>query len=506
MTFTPDRLRSVRAVYRRRGDGRTRGDITYAVYVGFLALLTVAAPWCWGIGLTLAQPSLLSILTDPNADHMVGVVCGLVLAGLAASGAVRGPALLSPFFTAVLAGNDLPRSRTLRRPFIQSAALLTGILMGVALLASTVPVTTGIASAWNGMAFVAAAGCFGVLGSVTWLSGQVLGDKHAGRLTAGLLIASLFTWTIPTLGVLAPWGWVGRLWMTGSSVNLWVLAGLLLVTAAAAMRVSKLLNSLTGTALMDQSLRWQAAGVSAFVGDAAAAALGSFRAQPQWGRTWPAATCNHAAVRFFVRDFIGTLRTPKRFMTGIIFLLLGNLTLVLGPSLLGMPAWLLGGMGGGLCYLALGVFSDGFRHAAEAASAPPLYKYSNTQLYALHAVFPLVVTLACSVIVTASVAVTGVPVSAAAVGISVLIVIVRAYDSAKSPLPVSLLTPMPSQFGDMSTVTVLAWQADALLVSLAAGAGLLALTSSGSLLAATTLLAGAALVILATTKRRIRSQ
>lgn len=503
MTTSPDRLRSVRSVYRRRGDGRTRGDTTYAIYVGFLVLLTVAAPWGWGIGLTLAKPSVLSILTGPNADHVVGVVDGFVLAGLAAVGAVRGPALLSPFFTAVLAGNDLPRSRTLRRPFIQSAALLTGMLMVIALLASIVLVATGTTTAWNGMAFVAAAGCFGFLGSVTWLSGQVLGDKHAGKLSAGLLAAALFTWAIPTLGVLTPWGWVGRLWMTGSSVNLWALAGLLLVTAAAAMRVSKLLNALSGTALMDQSLRWQAAGISTFVGDAAAA-LGSFRAQPQWGRTWPAVTRNHVAVRFFIRDFIGTLRTPKRFMTGIIFLLLGNLAMVLGPSLLGMPTWLLGGLGGVFCYLALGVFSDGFRHAAEAASAPPLYKYSNTQLYALHAILPLMVALLCSAVAIAAAA--GIPVSAAPVGVSILVVIVRAYDSAKGPLPVSLLTPTPSLFGDMSTLTVIAWQADALLISLAAGAALLTLASSGSLIAALTLLVGAALVMIATTRRRIQSQ
>lgn len=505
MTITPDRLGSVRAVYRRRGDGKTRGDANYAIYVGFLVLLTVAVPWGWGIGLTLANPSVLSILTGPNTGQVVGVVCGFILAGLAATGAVRGPALLSPFFTAVLAGNDLPRSRTLQRPFLQSAALLTVILMGIALLASTVLMATGTVTAWNGVAFVAAAGCFGVLGSVAWLSGQVLGTKHAGKLSAVLLAAALLTWAIPALAILVPWGWVGRLWPLGSIVNLWALAGLLLVTATAAWRVPKLLNSLTGTTLMDQSQRWQAAGVSAFVGDAAAA-LGSFRAQPQWGRTWQAVTLSQVPVRFFFRDFIGTLRTPKRFLTGFIFLMLGNLAMAVGPNLLGMPAWLLGGVGGGLCYLALGVFSDGFRHAAEAASAPPLYKYSNTQLYALHAILPLALALACSAIAIALVAVIGEPISVAAVGVSALMVVVRAYDSAKGPLPVSLLTPMPSQFGDMSTLTVLAWQADALLISLAAGATLLALTSSGSWLAALTLLAGAGLVILATTRRRIRSQ
>lgn len=504
MSITPDRLRSVRAAYRRRGDGRTSADIAYAVYVGLLVLLTVAAPWCWGVGLTLAQPNVLSILKGPDADHMLGVMCGCILAGVVVFGAVRGPALLSPFFTLVLAGNDLPRSRTLRRPFMQSAALLTGILMGVALMAGTVLVATGNASAWDAVAFMAAVGCFGVLGSVAWLSGQVLGDKNAAKLSTGLLLSSLFNVAVPSLAVLAPWGWVGRLWLAGSTVNLWALAGLLLVTAATVRLVPKLLNSLTGTALLDQSTRWQVAGVSAFVGDAAAA-LGSFRAQPRWGRTLPAVTRNHVAARFLIRDFLGALRTPKRFMTGIVFLLLGNFTLVLGSSLLGMPAWLLGGLGGVLCYLAVGVFSDGFRHAGEAASAPPLYKYSNTQLYALHAAFPLVVTFVCSLIVTASVAATGVPVGARALGISVLIVIVRAYDSAKGSLPVSLLSPMPSQFGDISTVAVLVWQADAILISAAAGAALLALISSGSLLAAATLLVGTTLVILAKTKRRIDS-
>lgn len=506
MTANAERLRTVRTVYRRRGGGRTGGDITYAIYMGVLLLGAVAFPWIRAVALAMAQPAVLQALAAPAAGQVVGAVAGVLLAGLTAAGAMRGPALLSPFFTVALAGNDLPRSSTLLRPFLTAAAALTAVLTGAAMLAGAVLVTTGTAGLWSCVAFVAAVACLGVIGSAAWLAGQVLGPRHSGRLPTLLLAVVALTWCVPALAATTPWGWVGLLWAVGgTTAGFWGLACLLAVAAAAAWSVPVLLDSLTGHALMEQSQRWEAAGTFAMIGDASGA-LGSFRAQPRWGRTWWAVSHRSVAVRFFVRDLIGSLRTPYRFLSGTGFLMLGSLVVALAPGMSGVPAWLPGSVGAGLCYLALGVFGDGFRHAAQAAATAPLYGCSNGTLYALHSLLPFVVALACGVAGIGFAAAGGLPFSVVAAAVPVCLVAIRAYDSAKGPLPPSLLTPMPTQFGDMSSIAILTWQADALLISLAVGAGALSLLDAGAPLGAAAFLAGAAVVVLAMAWRRIRNQ
>ena len=61
-----------------------------------------------------------------------------------------------------------------------------------------------------------------------------------------------------------------------------------------------------------------------------------------------------------------------------------------------------------------------------------------------------------------------------------LAVVVRAYDAAKGPLPAILLTSIPSPFGDLSSLNVVIWEADALLIAATAGAAIAALVHSGA--------------------------
>src|SRR5699024_3232904 len=60
------------------------------------------------------------------------------------------------------------------------------------------------------------------------------------------------------------------------------------------------------------------------------------------------------------------------------------------------------------------------------------------------------------------------------VGLPVLLALVlvaaRARDAAKGPMPLSLMTPIPTPQGDLSVLSVLVWQADALLLAVLAGA------------------------------------
>ena len=80
----------------------------------------------------------------------------------------------------------------------------------------------------------------------------------------------------------------------------------------------------------------------------------------------------------------------------------------------------------------------------------------------------------------------------------------RARDAAKGPMPLSLMTPMPTAQGDLSVISVVAWQADAVLLALLAGAvlALLGAHGAGAMLLGAALLLGAMVLM---THARLRA-
>ncbi len=288
-------------------------------------------------------------------------------------------------------------------------------------------------------------------------------------LVGGLIAAlSVLGLVVPGLGAVLPWGWVAAAWppaaapFAGTDLTLVLLA----VVAVAAGR--PLLDWLRSARLAEDAARWRAAGTAALSGDVAHA-LGGLRARPSVGRRWRAVRSGPAAVVFLVRDLVGAARTPVRLAVGIVALVGAVVLLAVATSL--PTGWLLAALGAGLAYLALGVLTDGFRHATDAAVAPPLYAYSTLALFTRHGLAPLAVAVAALVAGIGGAAVLGVGVRPLPVCVVLLVVLlVRAYDSAKGPLPVLLLTPIPSPIGDLSSLNVSLWQADALLIAVIIGA------------------------------------
>ena len=90
------------------------------------------------------------------------------------------------------------------------------------------------------------------------------------------------------------------------------------------------------------------------------------------------------------------------------------------------------------------------------------------------------------------------------VATTLVLVLIRAYDSAKGLLPIALLTtPIPSPVGDPTVLLILAWQADALLMASITGAVIVAQVATGNLGAVIILLACAIAALLWLTKRRL---
>ncbi|WP_291757600.1 hypothetical protein [Cellulomonas sp. 73-145] len=450
--------------------------MAYNVYLAALLAPLVVFPVVRTIVLALSGSRVLAALVGPSSVPTVGMVLGLLMAALMWLGVLYGPVTLEPAFVRLLADTDLPRHRTLSRPFAIKAAAVVGVALMAAALFGGVLVNGGFASLAGAARFTALCAMFAVMAAVAWLAGQATSQRVAGLAGALTTALALLGLALPGFGRWLPWGWVAAAWPPIAGPPATTDLALGVVAALAVVATRPLLDRLRSSRLTDDATRWRAATTAALSGDVAHA-LGSLRARPSVGRRWSAVRGGPSIAVFLVRDMVGAARTPVRLLVGIVTLVAAVITLALASSL---PAgWVLASVGATGAYLAVGVLADGFRHATDAAVAPALYGYGTPALFSRHGVAPLA---------GAAVAAALGAVSASALGIGmrllpvcvvlILVVLARAYDSAKGPLPVVLLTPMPSPIGDLSSVNVSLWEADALIIAMVAGA--LAVAAAGS--------------------------
>lgn len=489
-----ERIGGTRHLYQDRGGSRTQGDTAYLAYLVVLVLAMVVIPLLIGIARVLGQPEVLSALQSPSSDQVVLAVSGALLAAVTVVGMHRGPAHLPPVLVGTLASTELPRSRTLLRPFATAALGLTALFAVAGGLVATVLVTEGTTDLTGALAFTGASACLGVIAAAAWLAGQRIGPRHGWLLTASLLAATVLTLLVPDLALVTPWGWVAEVWPPTALGEPWALLPLVLVALVCAERVPRLLDRVRGPLLLRQARQWEIVSIAAYTADLSSA-LATFRSLPHLGRTWRAVPGVPAILQYAVRDLVGAARTPVRAVSGLIFLTVGGFLSTLALASTAVPAWLLMSLAAVATFAALGTFTDGFRHAAETRWAPTLFGHTSGQLFALHALLPALVAVACTLVGGALTGLTGWP-SASLLEpglLAVVIVAVRAYDSTKGPLPLTLLAPAPSPLGDMSGLMVMAWQADALILSIALGVGLALVTAAAGLLVA----AGAAVLAVA---------
>lgn len=465
MLSTPERLHAIRRVYRRRAEARSARDTAFALYVVVFLLGVVGAPAVVLLVRALGHPVALRALESAGAGQTVSLLCGIGLAAMAGLGALRGPVALSPFLAHLFAVSDMARRDTLLRPFlIPTGAVVTGaavILSGVLLHVGGATLTAAV---W----FTLAVAGYGVLLSVAWLGGQILGPARAWRLPGLILLAVAATSLVPVLAFITPWGSLGLLWPASPAAGWWPAAVLALFALAALGCTPRLLDAVGGPALQEQASRWQTAGTFAAAADFAGA-LEHYRASPRAGRHWRAVLDVRPVIRFMLRDLIGAGRTPGRLVVGSSGLVLAGWLTSLSFAL-DEFSWIPGVVGVGLGYAAVGVLADGLRHASEAASAPALYGHSTAGLFWLHSLFPALWTLTCMLL---GVLLTWPPELGSFAGTAALgglLVMARAFDCAKGFMPAQLMNPAPSPAGDISGLLVLAWQFDApLLIMITAG-------------------------------------
>ena len=473
-------LASVREVWAKRSGARTRSDSLYLVYVVVLSVLIFGVPVLRMTGTALSRPDVLPLLLAHGAPQLSAALALAGTAVLVLLGAVRGPALLSPFFTASLASSAIPRRAVLWRPLMRSllvtvlSALVPAVLIAVTLLSAGY-VEPG-AAAWFALAAVGT----GLLLGLAWFAGQLLGSSGRRLLAAALGVLAIGA-------LLPPWGlgiggaYPGGGRWPGLSATALMVAGVLAIVAAV-----PLLDRLRGSVLQEQAARWEAATVSATTMDLAGAAR-TFEPPPATGRSLPAIGGRPLAVLYARRDLVAWLRSPERTVLGIIASLLSALSLGGSTLLTGPLAWFLLFLGTLALWFASGTFVDGIRHGVHTLGAPRLFGQSAAVQTLLHLIAPMVLLTVLGALGGVAAAITagaGPWPALQAVLLPTLLAPVliagRARDAAKGPMPLSLSTPMPTPQGDMSVLPMLVWLSDAIMLALGVGALLLVSASAGA--------------------------
>ncbi|HEV7948326.1 MAG TPA: hypothetical protein VGP24_01040 [Glaciihabitans sp.] len=506
MTGARQFLRAARDVRAERAGRPAPADIAYAIYVGVFAGLIVLSPVVRLaiLGLLEAEPQLSS----PAVEAVLRVVLGALLTALVAVGGTRGPVTPTSFYAQFVGASALPRRLTLMRPYLLSASGVMVVVLSAAGLSVIAVSLLGLASWDSALLFLAAVLLYCLLLSAGWLLGQVLSSLTTLIVVVVLALATAATVVVEPVALVTPWGWVGRLWpgtVVDGAFFWWPVLALAATAALALALVPILLDRLHGPTLVQQARRWESVGMMTTTGDVAGA-LGTFRPPPRWGRRLHLRLPRSRFAAYLVRDAVGALRTPARAALACAVLLSSGWLMGCVYLVADGVRWAPALAAAVLAFLAVGVFSDGARHAAAIAGQPPLFRATPLQLAALHTPFPAIIA---TVFLGAGAALTsfvGAPAEAIAwaVLLGIFLVLVRLFDAAKGPLPVELLMPVPTPVGDVSILSVIVWQSDALLISLIAAGGLTWLMP-GSFGTAALWLAASTAAVIALAIRRYRA-
>lgn len=458
-----ERLAAGRAVWRDRSTRHSIGDSAYLVYITVLVTAIVAVPVVRTIAIALARPEAISSFSSPISATIVSVVVASSWCAALALGRIRGPVAPSPFRAATIGFSDLDPRRAWGRSVAGAGVALVSVCTVIAALIVSGFLVTG-ANLSAAAFFVLGAALSAIPMLLLWLAGQALGRRAIGAIGTALAIlltsAAFFPATPYTLA-----GALGALWPGIGNTGAPSLTALvtLSVCALSACATPVILARLRGDTVLEHAITWEATTVLATAGDISGA-LGRGRRGPSVGRRLHIGLRQPLALAVLQRDVVSAARTPLRSLVALVTLAATGACWAWAEVAPPPVPWLPPILAGLAAFAALGAFSDGFRGASDSAGRPALFGLSAERLLLLHSILPLLVVLVSTP--TAALLAGGSFRSAAiAVAAGCVATAVRIFDSAKGPLPISLMMPVPTPMGDASAVAIWLWQADALLIT-----------------------------------------
>jgi hypothetical protein len=317
------RVSSALGVWRARSVTTSR-DRALLVYSVAMVALVVAVPLGRAVWLSAVSSAGVALFAGSAAPIVAtGVVAALWAAALLV-GRDRGPAVRSPFVTYALSTSAFSRATTFGGPVLRSGVLVTAVCSIAAGVIGASLASQGLATVADAVSFTAIGSLVGVITGIAWLAGQVF-PKAAVIISMGIVAIGTLAVALPALQSFTPWGWVGMAYPGAGSSN--VLIPMVALAGALAAAAPALLNRLTIDQLAAQAARWDSA-ATLVAGLDLGAATGIYQAKPVLGRRVRAVRPRrHLAWTFVMRDAVGAIRTPGRFLVGVLAITAGGVLL-----------------------------------------------------------------------------------------------------------------------------------------------------------------------------------
>jgi hypothetical protein len=450
-TEADDRVHAVRQRYARRGD---RATVRGRAYTAYLVALFGAFFLVPALHAASESPGLVSLGTPADATTVACVLAVTACWGAQLAGRFWGPLVLQPFLLHVFMSTDLSPTRYLgtiaRRRLVYAAAAL--LLTVCAAAYFTTDLFDHLDLAVQGVAVAAG---LSALTAVVWLWGQVraVSDNLVFASAAGA-VASAVTLT-------------GRVATDGAGA-LWLLAGVLAATAAALGRAAfRAVRTVDLARLARESARASQAQAYVLTGTLHHA-LDLYRPEPR-GLTSALLRPDGRLRGHLAQGAARALRTLGRTLAAVTLLLAGGAVLVFGVSGAGGDPEPLLWVAGSVCvYLGSGWVGETWRGLRDELTLAPLYGEWWGGVLARTLTWPVTAVVVGTSLGGALAVVTRWPRPGGHLGVTVLLVSgsvvlvlgARFLREMKLHLPLSLLLPVVTPFGDLSGLMIVAWQFD----------------------------------------------
>ncbi|GAA3998862.1 hypothetical protein GCM10022384_52440 [Streptomyces marokkonensis] len=453
-----DRVHAVRHRYARRGDRATVSSRAYTAYLVTLFGVFFLVP---ALHAASESPGLVSLRTTADATPVACALAVTACWGAQLTGRFWGPLVLQPFLLHVFMSTDLSPAGYLgaiaRRRLAYAVTTLLLTVCATAYLTTDLFDHPGIATR-----AVAVTVALSALTAAAWLWGQVrsVSDNLVFASAAGV-VALVVTVT-------------GRMTTDGTDA-LWFLAGLLAATAAALGRTAfRAIRTVDLARLARESARASQAQAYVLTGTLHHA-LDLYRPEPR-GLTSALFRPDGRLRGHLSVGVVRALRTRGRTLAAVTFLPAGGALLTLGAAGAdGGPAPLPWAAGAVCVYLGSGWVGETWRGLRDELTLAPLFGEWWGGVLARTLTWPVTaVTLGTSLggglaVVARWPQHGGRPVDAVLLvaGSVVLVLGARFLREMKTHLPLSLLLPVVTPFGDLSGLVIVAWQFDGFVAVLA---------------------------------------
>ncbi|WP_308408050.1 hypothetical protein [Streptomyces mayonensis] len=441
-----DRVRAVWHRYSRRGDRASAGSRAYTAYLVVLFGTLFLVP---ALHAAATSPALVSLRTPGAATAAACAFTVTACWTAQLAGRFWGPLVLQPFVLHVFMSTDLPPTAYLGRPARRRPAY-AGTALLLASCTAAYLTTDLFDHVGTGLQAVAVAAGAGALAATAWLWGQVRTARD------NLVLASAAGAAAVVVTVTA------QLWLVAVAA-----AAAATVTGRAAFRSVRTVDL---SRLARESARASQAQTYALTGTLHHA-LDLYRPEPR-GLTSALFRPGGRLRGHVSRGAVRALRTPGRTGAAALLLLTGGAAMTLGTAgAYGGPAPLLWTAGACCAYLGAGRAGETWRGLRDESTLPPLYGGRRGGAFARALTWPVVA-------VTTGTLLGGGAAAAArwssyddrtaetvllVAGTVVLVLGARFLREMKSNLPLSLLLPVMTPFGDLSGLLIAAWQFDGLV-------------------------------------------